>query len=140
MNNEEYSETLKVLTQRKLPVWHPIMKGGKPLFDRLLTEFEASPNRLSARQMVNVMLVLVRLRQWGDIRKLCEALGQHVESPSIEVRSEAAKYLAGFLRLSHDPSHKNEKFERQLIYPFLERARSQGLRKQVAELVDDVLR
>jgi hypothetical protein len=139
MSYDDYPEILKVLGQRRFPVWHPVMEGGKPLLDQLLKDLDVSPSPLSERQSLNAMLVLMRLRQWGDTQELIRVLGKYISSPSIQLRSEAAKYLAGFITLSRDSSHKREKIAIAEIPPLLKRAKTLGLKKQVSDLVDHLI-
>jgi len=136
MDDAKYAEFLGILGKHTFRNWHPLMKQGKPLLDRLIADLEVFPSRLTDRQLANVMLASFRLRCWGSTQKLIEALGRHIESSSINIRSEAAKYLVGFVKLRRTPSHKNEVFDVHMIPPLLLRAKSLGLKKPIADLID----
>lgn len=139
MTEHEYKKTLTVLDQAKIIHWDPVMTGGKTLLDRLSSDFLAAPCLLTVRQQVNALMVLFRLRGWGDQQSLVSALKAASESNMIEVRDQAAKLTAGLVRLSRDESHKKEPINVAPLIDILRIVLERGVSKDTADLIKALL-
>jgi hypothetical protein len=139
MTEQEYQNTLRVLDQTKITHWDPVMSGGKPLVERLSQQMLATPCLLSVRQQVNTLMVLFRLRGWGDQQSLISVLKAASESTVPEVREQAAKLSAGLLRLSREESHKNEEIDAVPLIDLLRILLGHGLSKDTANLIHSLL-
>jgi hypothetical protein len=140
MNEQEYHQTLQTLEQAKIAHWNPLMNGGKPLLDRLMRDMLAVPRVLTVRQQVNGLMVLFRLRGWGNQESLITALKIASESNALEVREQAAKLMIGLVRLSQYESHKNEKINAVPLKGHLRSVLLRGVKKRTLSKINMLLR
>lgn len=139
MTEQEYRSRLTALNQAKIHHWDPVMDGGKPLLDRLTSDMLAVPCSLTERQQANALLVIFRLRGWGNQHTLASVLESASQSKTLEVRDQAAILAAGLVRLSREESHKNEQINVSPLLDLLRCVLLRGVSSNTATLINPLL-